>query len=189
LLSQAVKAKPILASQRANKIRIQNISQREATSISFPRPRKVIDSRYQQSAHCLGAFTNDELVGFIWLNLGDYVEDEVRCIFSPRPASKVAWDYDVYIAPQYRNGLAFVKLWDTANQFLREHNFEFTMSRISAFNSQSVASHKRMGATKLGTSVFICLGNLQILLAGVAPYLHVSISDKVYPKIVLKVKS
>lgn len=189
LLIQEVKTKPILASHRANKLRIQNITRHKAKEISFPRPRKVIDSRFHQGAHCLAAFTDHELVGFIWLNLGDYAEDEVRCLFSPQPVSKVAWDYDIYVAPTYRNGLAFVKLWDAANQFLLENNIQYSMSRISAFNSRSIASHKRIETKKLGTSIFICLGSIQILLATVAPYIHVSTSDKVYPTIVLNANS
>jgi len=187
LVVQGVKAKPILASHRANKICIKNISQHEANELSFPRPHKVIESRYHQSAHCLGAFSEDELVGFIWFNFGDYVEDEVRCIFSPQPTAKLAWDYDIYIAPNYRNGLTFVKLWDAANQFMREKKIEYSMSRISAFNSQSIASHKRMGAIKLGSAIFICLGKIQIFLATVPPYVHVSASDKAGPTIVLNV--
>ncbi len=185
LVSQAVKAKPILAPHRASNISIRHISQYEAKEISFPRPREVIDARYQQNAHCLGAFVNHELIGFIWLNFDTYIEDEVRCTFSLQPAAMLAWDYDVYVVPHYRNGLTFVKLWDAANQFMHENNIQYTLSRISAFNRQSVASHNRMGAKKLGTSIFVCVGEIQLLLASVAPYIHVSTNDRLYPTIVL----
>jgi len=186
LVIQAVKAKPILPPHRAKNIRIRPIFQHEAHQISFPRPNKVIDFRFQQNAHCLAAFVDDKLAGFIWLNFGNYSEDEVRCTFSPQPASKIGWDYDVYIDPKHRNGLTFVKLWDSANQFMRENNILHTMSRISAFNSQSMASHKRMGAKKLGSTIFVCLGKIQILLATVAPYVYVSINERQFPTIVLR---
>jgi hypothetical protein len=149
----------------------------------FPPPLEVIRLRYEQEAICLAAFEGKSLVGYLWLLLGPYEEDEVRCRFIPMPEGKAAWDFDVYVVPGYRFGIGFLRLWDEANRYLKERGIQWTMSRISAFNAVSLASHRRLGARVVGHAVFVVLGPCQLALTTVFPFVHLSISTRSEPKI------
>jgi hypothetical protein len=48
------------------------------------------------------------------------------------------------------------------------------MSRISAFNAGSRASHGRLGAVLLGSAVFLRCGDWQLTVASLAPFVHLS---------------
>jgi len=86
--------------------------------------QKRSSSLIRQGAICLGAFKNDELLGYAWILLGTYEEDEVRCFFVPMPEGESAWDFDIYLDPKYRIGFAFPRLWDEVNTYLRSQNSE-----------------------------------------------------------------
>lgn len=148
---------------------------------AFARPAFVLEDRYHQGATCFVATKEDELVGYIWIILDRYAEDEVRCIYRTLPERKVAWDFDVYINPKYRLGRTFIRLWDAVGAFLTEQHYQASISRISAFNQQSLKSHARMGAVLLGSAVFIRLGNVQIMFSGLNPYIHLSFGRRSLP--------
>ena len=140
----------------------------------FPRPDAVIGGRYAQGSHCLAAEQDGEFVGYVWLQLGPYLEDEVRCRFVPGPAGQAAWDYDIYLVPERRLGRGFLYLWQAANSFMRERGIRWTISRVSAFNTQSIRSHQRLGASHLGSAVFLKVFGAQLMLASRRPWLHLS---------------
>jgi hypothetical protein len=159
------------------------VSEEDPVVRSFPPPLAVIRSRYKQDAICLVAFEESSLVGYLWLLLGPYEEDEVRCRFIPMPEGKAAWDFDVYVFSRYRLGIGFLRLWDEANRYLRERGIEWTMSRISAFNAVSFASHRKLGARVVGHAVFVVLGPCQLALTTVFPFVHLSVGTRNGPGI------
>ena len=138
------------------------------------RPPSVIAARFAQGARCLVAAHKGQLAGFLWFVIGPYEEDEVRARFVPGPAGRAAWDFDVMIMPQYRLGRLFSYLWNGATAELAASGVQHTISRISAFNAASIASHRRLGARIVGQAVFVCVGELQLMRASVAPHWHVS---------------
>ena len=127
--------------------------------------------------------SGQELVGFLWIKLGPYQEDEVRCCFVPEPAGKAAWDFDRFVDPAHRFGLAFVRLWDEANRFLRERGVEWVMSRIEASASASLASHRRMGTRVVGRALFLTMWRFQLTLTDLRPYVHLSTRAGVIPEL------
>ncbi|MEM9386263.1 MAG: GNAT family N-acetyltransferase [Pseudomonadota bacterium] len=147
----------------------------------FPRCATVLETRWREGSHCLAADHEGQFLGYIWLHFGAYVEDEVRCRFVPTPGDKAAWDYDVYVIPERRLGLGFVCLWDAANEYLRERGYEWSVSRVSAFNTPSIRSHERMGAKALGSAIFLTVFGMQMMFSSKAPYLHVSFSSANMP--------
>jgi len=185
LVAQAVRQEPLLPGRRHRGFTVRQISEAEYDLNWFPRPPAIIHSRYRQGAVCLVAFKDDAAIGCVWLSLGPYLEDEVRCFFVPQPANLAAWDFDVYLDPAYRATRAFACLWDAANAWLCDQGALWTMSRINAFNFRSLRSHQRLGAQQVGTALFICLGICQILLTTVRPYLHISCGDSL-PQLVVK---
>lgn len=148
------------------------------------RPPEVIARRFAQGARCLAATVDeDRLAGFLWYVLGPYDEDEVRARFVPGPAGKVAWDFDVSILPRYRMGRLFSYLWERASSDLAEQGVGHSISRISAFNPASIASHRRLGARDVGTASFLCIGRVQLMWASSMPRFHVSWRDGQRPEI------
>lgn len=184
-VAQPVQQKRWLAPKRGTAIDIRQVTQFDPIVKVFPRPEKVIPYRFDQNAVCLAASKAAEFVGFLWFTLGPYQEDEVRCRYVPLPKGKSAWDFDVYLHPEHRNGIAFLKLWDEANAFLRSHDVHWSLSRISAFNSHSRQSHGRMGAHHIGTAIFLTIGSHQVSVATVEPYFHYSLHPDSFPTFAL----
>jgi hypothetical protein len=185
-VAQPVAEKRWLPVQRGADLEIRQVMPGDPVIAQFPRPAWAIPYRFRQGAVCLAALKEGRCVGFLWLALGPYQEDEVRCRYEPAPAGKACWDFDVYIDPAHRGSIVFLKLWDEANRFLAERGIGWSLSRISAFNKSSMSSHARMGARHVGSAVFFSLGSVQICAATVAPYLAVSTRPDSYPVFALR---
>ncbi len=175
----------LLAPNRGKKIVVRQISRDDPIIKHFPRPDSVIQNRFDTRAVCLVAFKESNFVGYLWLILGAYQEDEVRGKFIPLPSFVTAWDFDVYVHPDYRLGHAFLRLWDEANRFLLDRKIEWSCSRISAFNAPSINVHKRLGTLNIGQAIFFCMGSWQLTLATIYPYIHLSTHLNSYPEFFL----
>jgi hypothetical protein len=160
----------------------------EATDIgrSFSRPPEIIARRLQDGAMCLVAERDGEPVGFIWLKLDGYDEDEVRCQYRLEPTGRVAWDFDAFIVPRFRMTRAFVLLWDAAFECLRERGCRWSISRISAFNPGSLSAQRRLGADLLHTGVFLALGPAQLTLLSCRPFVHLAPTRRSRPMLALR---
>jgi hypothetical protein len=174
LVAQPVAKAPWLAPHRGRGVQVRSVAQGDPVIERFPRPAWAAPYRYRQGAVCLAAFKGEALLGFLWLTLGPYLEDEVRCRFVPLPEGGASWDFDVYVEPEQRHGIVFLKLWDEANRFLAARGVRWSLSRISAFNSGSIHSHARMGAKPIGAVTFVSVGGWQIAASSVAPHFHMS---------------
>lgn len=141
---------------------------------AFPRPQTVIANRFHNGDLCLTAHADGRFAGFLWLARNAYDEDEVRCRYELAVPAQSAWDYDVYVEPDFRIGRTFMRLWDAANQHLAADGVRWSFSRISAFNPVSMQAHGRLGIRRLVTATFLCLGPLQIAVTNTRPRLHLS---------------
>jgi hypothetical protein len=110
----------------------------------------------------------------MWFCRGGYEEDEVRCTFVLGRAHESVFDFDFYIFPEHRMGLAFVGLWNAANEYLHGAGVRYTFSRLTRFNLASRRAHRHLGWRVVGRALFLCLGQVQCMLATVFPYVHVS---------------
>lgn len=146
-----------------------------------PRARMVLERRLRNGAVCVVAECDGRFGGFIWLAECRYEEDEVRCLYALDPQAGAAWDFDVYVAPEYRATRLFQQLWDAANDVLRERGHRWTFSRISAFNTPSLAAHRRLGAYELGRATFLIIGRMQLTHLSIGPRVHVSLRESSYP--------
>lgn len=185
LVAQPVPQKNWLTPGRGASLEVRQISRADPLIKSVPRPEQAIDYRFDQGAICLAELKAGTFIGCFWCALGPYLEDEVRCRYIPLPVGASAWDFDVYLDSGQRNGIAFLKLWDEANRFYRDRNIRWSMSRISAFNRHSLLSHGRMGAKRMGSATFLMVGSVQVSLATVRPYVHVSFGPDSYPTFAL----
>jgi len=149
------------------------------------RPSEIIRSRFAQGARCLVAANKGRFAGFLWFVVGPYDEDEVRVRFVPAPQGRAAWDFDVMVMPEYRMGRLFGYLWLRASDELRALGVSHTLSRISAFNAASLASHRRLGARVIGSAFFFCVGRWQLMRTSFAPRWHVSWRSEQRPMVTL----
>ena len=104
-----------------------------------------------------------------------------RARFDVGPDGKAVWDFDIFILPSRRGGLAFAFLWDGVFDYLRERNIRWLTSYIASTNTASLKSHLRMGSLKLGSAIFFRLGPVQLVISTRAPHLHVSLADTAKP--------
>jgi len=167
----------ILSNKRGKNIEIKVIDKDSSLRCDFPRPSAVIDWRYESGSVCIAAYNKQKFAAYLWLSQNMYEEDEVRCDYFLYPKGKVYWDYDVYVEPKYRIGSTFPKLWDFANTYIKENGGVATMSRVSAFNSMSLRSHKRLGAQSLGSQTFFVFGSVQIMFSTFKPFIHLGVNE------------
>ena len=167
----------------ATNLSVSEVAPGHRLAAQFPRPPTVIARRYAEGAICLAATTGDRFAGFVWLSLGPYEEDEVRCRFVPLPSDTTAWDFDVYVEPAFRRSRAFGRLWDAANDYLRERNIRWTLSRISAFNAESLRAHSRFGGRRIAWAVYLCGGQMQMMVSSLFPWVHASFAAQSRPEL------
>ena len=180
-VAQPVPVAARTAQARATRIRIYRAAPHDAIIATFPRPPHIIDRRFADGAECLVAEQSGSLVGFLWIKREQYDEDEVRCRYRLHTGHGLAWDYDAYVAPEYRMTRAFAQLWTAAHDMLRAEGLKWTISRISAFNHASLASHRRLGMVRLFSGLFVKAGPLQIALFTRRPFVHAGFDDRHAP--------
>jgi hypothetical protein len=182
-VAQPVPEKPQAIPARTTQIKVYRVSGAEDIVATFPRPPGTIAKRFADGAACFVAERDGVLGGFIWIKLDRYDEDEVRCDYLLDSARGIAWDFDAWVAPEFRMTRAFVHLWEAANEYLRLHGCRWSTSRISAFNPVSLASHRRLGAMHLHTGVFLAVGSAQLALFSCRPYFHFGVGAGSRPKL------
>ncbi len=180
-VAQPVAEKPLLPSHRGRSIVVRRVDPRASLFHALELSDEVLAYRAALDTVAFAAFKDDAPIGCLWVCLGPYLEDEVRCQFFPEPAKKTVWDFGIYLLPEHRNGLAFARLWDAANAFLRKIGAQWTLSRISAFNTASLQSHRRLGTVRLGRAAFLRLGKVQIMVSGLRPRFHLSFTYRAVP--------
>lgn len=157
------------------------INQNDPLTASFPRPPDVIAKRFADGNLCLAASSHEQFIGFLWIARERYAEDEVRCLYHLDDPQLSAWDFDVYVAPDYRIGRTFARLWEAANEHLSSQGVKWSISRISAFNPGSLQAHTKLGMRLLFSATFLCLGPVQIMTIGKKPYIYISLSSRSTP--------
>lgn len=186
LVAQPVPVNALATCRPSEKNPVEFVNANDPIAAEFPRPAHVISRRYVNGDQCVVARVGERFAGFLWLARGHYDEDMVRCRYALAAPDESAWDYDVYVAPDFRSGRTFARLWDTANAHLRANGVRWSYSRIEAVNPGSLNAHRRLGIRKLFSATFICLGPLQLTVAGAAPFLHLSFSERSRPTLRLK---
>jgi hypothetical protein len=162
-VAQPVQREPA-ADRPGGPMRIYVAEQAVAVPAGSPRSPEVIEARFAQHARCIVAEREGEFAGFIWLCPQLYREDEVRCTYRWSPSEAAAWDFDVLVAPRFRMGRLFSRLWGRAHLLLRSEGVAWTLSRIDAFNGGSLTAHRKLGAQELGCGWFLVIGPLQLAL-------------------------
>lgn len=175
LMAQPIPDKPVLSANLARKLRFAEIGPGHPALALMPAPAAVIRARFDQKAVCLGTWRGDVFLGYIWLCFDRYREDEVRCDYLIAEAPDSVFDFDLYILPEHRMGLAFAAVWHGANEYLRARGVRRSFSRLTRFNTASRRSHAHLKWRRVGRVLVFMVWRVQVMLADIAPYVAVSI--------------
>jgi hypothetical protein len=183
VVAQPVSARRLLPENRGKNVLILQIDRDHPLISGLPRPRDEIVRRFAGGALCFLATRQDRIIGHLWITQSLYREPFHRCEVAPKPLGRTAWDFDMWIAPDERLGLAFARLWDQCNSYLRERGVAWTCSRVSAFNLATLKAHERLGMRVMHTLVYLGAGPVELLMANVAPFFALSFSKRTFPPI------
>jgi hypothetical protein len=159
---QPVTKDRLLPESRAARYRHQIVKGNDPLVEQMPILPEIVSKRIDQEAECVALFKGENLVAFIWLAYGSYIEDEVRIDFHLQPEEESAFDFNLYIFPKYRLGYAFAAIWDIANDYLYQRGIRYSYSRITHLKRNSFSSHSKLGAKKIGASLTLKLGKLEL---------------------------
>ena len=149
--------------------------------LQLPRPEHRLRDRFKQKTTCVLGSKCGKLVSCAWFAYEAYEEDEVWCRYDFSSSPESVWDYDIFVSPDYRLGRAFHLTWQAAASRLYIAGYRRTLSRISAYNPNSLKSHERLGAQRCGSALYLRLGTLQIMASNKAPYLQMTANQKDRP--------
>jgi GNAT superfamily N-acetyltransferase len=172
ILAQPVPDKPLLRPGRGASVAVDRI---EALGEGFAgMPMDETDLARRQAADAIGfaARKDGTVLGYQWLSLDAHDDELFCCRFEIEPMHSGAFDFDIFIRPEHRSSLAFVRLWDTAFAFLREHGVRWTFSYVSRFNPASVAAHRRLGGIETGRALFLRFGSTEVIMTNWRPWFH-----------------
>jgi hypothetical protein len=174
LMCQPIDERPVLPARMSNSIAFRTIERGGIELDLMPARPEIKQARYEAGARCLGVERNGVLVGYVWLSLGDYAEDEVRCIYGLPHGGDAAFDFDLYVFPEHRMGIGFAAIWHAGKQYLHSLGVRGSYSRMARFNLPSRRAHLRMGSRIIGRVLVLRLWALEILLATVWPFCSVT---------------
>ena len=172
---QPIHTKPLVPARFTKSLEIREIKRGDPEVELMPARADIKQSRFDQNAVCLGAFQNGQFIAYMWFCFRMYEEDEVRCTYVVTPESQAVFDFDLYIFPEHRLSLAFIGLWNGANRYLAERGIRYTFSRLTRFNVGSRRAHDHLGWKRVGRAVFVQACGIEVMMATVFPYLHLSL--------------
>ena len=172
---QPIHTKPLVPARFTRNFEIREIKHDDPEVDLMPVRPDIKRSRFDQNAVCLGAFQNGQFIAYMWFCFRAYDEDEVRCTYLLMPESQAVFDFDLYIFPQHRLSLAFIGIWNGANQYLSERGIKYTFSRLTRFNVGSRRAHEHLGWKRVGRAIFLQAWSLEVMMATIFPYLLLSL--------------
>ncbi len=168
---QPISGAPRLPPNLRKNLRFSEILPGDPEVARMPARVDIKALRFTQGARCLGVYRRDSLLGYIWVCFRQYDEDEVRCTYELVAPECSVFDFDLYILPEHRLGIAFMAIWDAANQYLSERKVRYTFSRVTRFNLTSRRSHAHLGSRLVGRALFFQAWTLELMLATLEPYI------------------
>jgi hypothetical protein len=175
LMVQPITDRALIPPRLAKRLEIREIRRGDPEVLLMPARPDIKSARFEQNAVCLGAFQDGRFIAYMWFCFRAYDEDEVRCTYVLTPQEAAVFDFDFYIFPEHRLGLAFVGLWDGANRFLRARGIKYTYSRLTQFNVASKRAHDHLGWKRVGRALFLHAWDFEVMIATIFPYLHFSL--------------
>lgn len=178
LLHYRIVAQPVAARTAASAGRgltVERVTAGHPLLARFPHRPDALRTRFDEQALCWAAHRDGELAGYLWVQQAAFADRDAGCAFVPVPAGRAAWDYDLWIAPDWRMSRAFQRLWDAAHTELRARGIEWTLSCVHAANRASQAAHARLGAQVVGHAWIVRIGTRQLAAFTQPPFLDLNL--------------
>lgn len=185
MMAQPIGPQPLLPERLARAYEVVEITRGHPDVERMPARPEIKQQRFDRGARCLGLYKRGELAGYIWLSFGSYDEDEVRCTYRLADPQGGVFDFDLYVLPEHRMGVAFVAVWNAANAWLHAQGVRHSFSRMTRYNLPSRRAHRRLGSLCVGRAVFLQLGRLECMAATLPPYAGLSLRRTGRPRLVL----
>ncbi|MGH8218553.1 MAG: hypothetical protein ACREUT_08310 [Steroidobacteraceae bacterium] len=185
LMVQPISPTPILPSRLARKLSVRVLERGHPDLAAVVAPQAVQHARFSQSSICLGTYSGEHLIGYVWLCFERYEEDEARCTFIVNPRGQAVFDFDLVVLPEYRMGLGFAGLWHGTNEYLRARGISWSFSRLTRFNIASRRAHGHLRWRRVGAAVIFKFWSVEIIASTIAPYLYLSPSGRSRARIAL----
>ncbi|MDP1534625.1 MAG: hypothetical protein Q8L92_13715, partial [Rubrivivax sp.] len=131
LMVQPIASKPMLPANLTKNLRFAEIGRGDPELALMPAREDIKAARFDQGARCLGTYRKDKLIGYIWFSFGHHEEDEVRCDYELTAREQSVFDFDLYVLPEHRMGIAFMAIWHGANEYLHQRGIRYTFSRLT----------------------------------------------------------
>lgn len=180
---QPIGDKPLLSPNLAKNLTFSEIGRGHPAIEVMPARPEIKASRFDQGAICIGAYRKETLIGYAWFCFNTYEEDEVRCTYELAQPDRSVFDFDFYIFPEHRMGIGFLAIWHGANEYLRSRNIRYTFSRLTRFNLASRKAHAHLGWKRVGRAVFLRTWKVEWMVADMAPFIFISWSGRVRPRL------
>jgi len=170
MMAQPIVTKALLPASLARNIEYIELLEGHPDIARMPARTDIKAQRFRHGARCLAAYKKGELLGYAWFSRGQYEEDEVRCTYVLGSPADSVFDFDFYVMPEHRMGIAFMAIWHGANEFLRAQGVAHTFSRMTRFNLASRRAHRRLGAVCVARAWFLQLGPLELMVSDSQPF-------------------
>jgi hypothetical protein len=177
-VAQPIASKPLLPAGLSRNLSASEIGPSHPDLALMPARAEIKQARFEQGARCIATYRKGELIGYVWYARQRYQEDEVRCTYVLVDDSRSAFDFDVYVMPSQRAGIAFSGIWQNANEHLAAQGVAHTFSRVSRFNLASRRAHARLGAQAVAWGVFLKLGAVECMVASVSPFVAITVGHR-----------
>jgi hypothetical protein len=181
IMVQPITDEPLLPERFTRRLEMREIKRGDPEVALMPARPDIKEARFARNAVCLGAYRDGKLIGYVWFSHGCYEEDEARCAYLLAPERETVFDYDLYILPEHRMGLALAGIWHGASTYLRRRGIRYSFSRITQFNLASRRAHERLGGKAVGNVLFFQVGPVQLMAGTIWPFLHLSVSPSRRP--------
>ena len=152
----------------------REIGEGDAEVAEMPALAHIKEQRFRQGARCLGVYRKGQLLGYAWYVRDRYQEDEVRCTYELTDREASIFDFDFYVLPEHRMGIAFLAIWQGMNDTLAPQGVRYTFSRMTRFNLASRRAHARLGAKRAGSAIFLQAWGLELMASSIAPWIGVT---------------
>lgn len=170
MMAQPIVSKALLPASLAKNIEYLELQEGHPDIARMPARPDIKAQRFRQGAQCLAAYKKGDLLGYVWFSRGHYQEDEVRCTYVLTSPADSVFDFDFYVMPEHRMGIAFMAIWHGANEFLRARQVTHTFSRMTRFNLASRRAHLRLGARCVARAWVLQVGSLELLVSDRRPH-------------------
>lgn len=152
----------------------REIVEDDAAVAAMPALAHIKAQRFRRGARCLGVYRKGQLLGYSWYVRERYEEDEVRCTYELSDREASIFDFDFYVLPEHRMGIAFLAVWQGMNETLAPQGLRHTFSRMTRFNLASRRAHARLGAKRVASAVFVQAWGVELMASTVAPWIGIT---------------